>query len=79
MLLHKGNCSLYTLNCKTNKIDGMSKNVFQSVLTKSILGNYGLRLQRVSNAVLVDSPDSEDVLIALDEPGHINDAVDQLL
>lgn len=53
--------------------------VVQSVLTKSVLGDDGLRLQRVSNAIFIDPTDSEDVLVALDEPGHVNDAVHQLL
>ena len=50
-----------------------------SLLTECILGNYRLGLQWVSNAILLDSTDSEDVLIALNESGNINDAVFQFL
>lgn len=49
------------------------------LLTKCILGNNGLRLQWLSNAILVDSTDSKDVLIALYESGHIHNAVNQFL
>lgn len=52
---------------------------FFSFPTKSILGDDGHRLQRVTDAIFVDPAHSEDVFVALDESGHVNDAVDKFL